>query len=161
PPEPQARPVPETPRETGRRGGARVARPAAGGDTPSSEAPARVERPNTDRPSDDWRGRVSRGGYTPRPADTPSATEPRATAPADRPSDIPRRIIDRIGGARSRPADSTPPPSRSSGESGSSGRSHGDSGGSSTRSAPPPQPQPASPPPQRSHEDGGKVKHDQ
>ena len=160
-PETTARPATDTPSDTWRRGGARVARPATGGDTPSSEAPARVERPSTDRPSDDWRGRVSRGGST-RPSDTPRATEPRATEPADRPSDIPRRIIDRIGGARSRPADSTPPPSRSSGERSSSGGSR--DSGSSTRSAPPPQPRstpPPSPPPQRTNnDDGGKVKRE-
>jgi hypothetical protein len=147
------------------RGGERVARPSGGDTVTRDDAPARVERPS----SDEWRGRVSRPS-----GDTPRTTEPRSTAPSSAPSDIPRRIIDRIGGARSRPAESTPrdsaPPPRSTGSSsGSSGGSR-DSGGS-RQSSPPPQREHSAPAPQPqpqprsndnnsgSHHDGGEKKH--
>jgi hypothetical protein len=147
------------------RGGERVARPS-GGDTPArDDAPVRAERPS----SDVWRGRVSR------PSDTPRTTEPRSTAPSSQPSDIPRRIIDRIGGARSRPAESTPrdsaPPPRSTGSSSGGSR---DSGGSRQSSPPPPAREHSAPAPQpqpqpqprsndnnsgSSHHDGSEKKH--
>jgi hypothetical protein len=142
------------------RGGERVARPAAGEGVTRDDAPTRVERPSS---SDEWRGRVSR------PSSTPRSTEPRATAPAaqpsSQPSDIPRRIIDRIGGARSRPAESAPrndpPPQRSSPPP-----SHERSSPPPARehSAPAPQPQPRSNDNNHSsggssHHDGGEKKH--
>lgn len=132
-------------------------------DRPAPSAP--VDRPTTDRtpaverPQDQpWRGRVvGRGG------DAPRDTTPRDTAtppPADRGSDVPRRIIDRIGGARiygdtprqsdsprsSPPRDSSPPPRVE-------------------RSSPPPErssppPERSSPPPQSRGNEGGRIKRD-
>jgi hypothetical protein len=128
--------------------------------TPAATAP--VSR------GDEWRGRgrVARGSDAPRTGsgDTPRATEP------DRGSlsDIPRRIIDRIGGARTRPSTgesshgSSDTPRSSGRESNRGGRerdsnsgSHESSGGgrerdSGSHSAPAPQPREQSaPPPQR------------
>jgi hypothetical protein len=100
----------------------RVSRPApapgATGDTPAATPAAR----------DDWRGRVGRD-------DTPRASEP---PPSRGDSDVARRIIDRIGGARIYPSDGN-------------GRSpQRDEGASS----PPPRVERSSPPPSR-NDDGG------
>lgn len=152
--------APDSPRSTGAwrdRAGERVARPTAGESaTRGEESPRRVERPS----SDDWRGRVSRSG-----GDTPRAEQPRTTAPDSQPSDIPRRIIDRIGGARSRPADSTPresaPPPRETTRSSGGGSNSGGNSGGGARSAPPPPPRETqAPPPSRPHDDGGRVKRE-
>ena len=121
---------------------------------------------------DSWRGRVS-GRRDVAPRDTAPRTDTPVERvapidrgnvdrkPADRGSDIPRRIIDRIGGARiyggdspresaprqsSSPPRETPPPRVE-------------------RSSPPPQSPPTShersdPPPSRSNNDGGHVKRD-
>jgi hypothetical protein len=125
---------------------------------PTTPEPAVTTTPSTnDRPRDDgssWRGRAVRGGGgtdTPPPASTPAPNATPTPRSGDEPSsrsgsDVPRRVIDRIGGARI-----------FSGDRGSSGNSG--SSGSSTpppkveRSSPPPERQ-SSPPPQ-SHNDGG------
>ncbi len=146
-------------RDSGRNGRERVDRPSPG--APAERAP--VERaPAVERPRDDnWRGRVvgrgeGRRDFAPRedhgavdraPADRP----PVDRAPVDRGSDIPRRIIDRIGGARiygDTPRESAPR-------------------ASAPREAPPPRAEHSSPPP-REHSapppsrssEGGHVKRD-
>jgi hypothetical protein len=131
--------------------------------SPGSGETPQVDRntPSTnDKPRDDWRTRVNRGGDTPR-GETPRDETPRASQPErERGSDIPRRIIDRIGGARISGGDGGSSSSgkshdgggSSSGGSSSSGKSH-DSGSSSSggsRSTPPPSH--SSPPP--SHDSG-------
>lgn len=131
----------------------RVRRPAtqpapAGNDTPAAVTPrgddnwrGRVSRPapapgtTVETPAapasrDDWRGRVGRD-------DTPRASEP---PPARGDSDIARRVIDRIGGARVYPSDGN-------------GRSTPREDGSSS---PPPRVERSSPPP--SHNDGGSAR---
>jgi len=67
--------------------------------------------PPSRTPDDSWRGRVPRRNYPP-PTDAPADRAPAVVPPGDRGSDIPRRIIDRIGGARiygQPPRDSAPP----------------------------------------------------
>lgn len=138
---------------------------------------------------DSWRNRVPRAGTgeTQANPNPPSSGSSGSTAsPSSGSSDVPRRIIDRIGGARVRPRD-TDTPSGSSGsstrergsrDSGSSSRGDRSSSGSrdtSTRdrssgsrdsgsrsSAPPPSPPPA-PAPSRdsgSNDGGGRVQRD-
>ncbi len=63
---------------------------------PSAPAPQRQQEA---APAADWRGRPAGRSNT-----------PRATAPVDRGSDVPRRIIDRIGGARVYPNGGSAPP---------------------------------------------------
>jgi len=131
----------------------------------------RVVRPRTEEPAPrtedaparegSWRDRAVRGR-----SDTPSAGAATPRVPRDsgssagreRGSDVPRRVIDRIGGARvrdddgkSRTRESSPPPAPRSVERPSSDR---------------PEPAPSSPPPQQrdngsSREEGGRVKRDQ
>ncbi len=119
-------------------------------DRPTTSTPAPAVEPAPEPRSHDdgsWRGRAVRGGggsETPAPAPAPKTTEPR-----DNGSDVPRRIIDRIGGARIFSGDrggsggtsssgdrqSSPPPSRNDGgrsSSGSSGRSSSSGSGSSS-----------------------------
>jgi hypothetical protein len=106
----------------------------------------RIQRPSTPSPQQkqettpttDWRGRTVRGG------DTPSAG-----APVQRGSDVPRRVIDRIGGARVYPNDggSTNAPPRV--ERSSPPRDSAQP----SQSAPPPRVERSSPPPSRN--DGG------
>jgi hypothetical protein len=134
--------------------------------TPAPDA-ATTPAPDRSRGSDSWRNRAhdvaSPSGDTPSPArgsDTGS-------------SDVPRRIIDRIGGARVYPRDSegsrpsrdsgsresTPPPSR---DRGSSTRDSGSSSRDRSSSPPPP---PRSNDSGRSsnsghRESGGRIKHD-
>jgi hypothetical protein len=131
-------------------------RPAVTPGTPSTVDTAPQPERSSNPP--DWRtravGRGEREPGTSAPA-VPRNEAPRPSSP-DRGSDIPRRIIDRIGGARVY------------GDSGSSSR--GSSGSSSSgSSAPPPRasappPQHSSPPPQHStppppkSDDGGHVK---
>jgi hypothetical protein len=132
---------------------------------------APIERPSIDRDrtaapqrphEDSWRGRAVGRGEGPRDSvprgDRPSSVDrkPVERAPVDRGSDIPRRIIDRIGGARiygDTPRDSAPR-------------------NSAPREAPPrmerPSPAPSSPPPQQSApppqsrgSEGGHIKRDQ
>ena len=110
-------------------------------------------------PSAGWRERAVRGRADAPVSRTPDAPAPTreagSTAGRERSSDVPRRVIDRIGGARVRD----------------------DDGNSRTRqSAPPPAPAPraerpssenrdSAPPPQReqgaSREEGGRIKRDQ
>jgi hypothetical protein len=125
------------------------------GTTPADPAPAdtptwrdRTGRGGTETPapatgsgssrgsSDAWRNRVPRGG-----SGSGSSGSTDTTAPAPAPSgsgsgtsDVPRRVIDRIGGARVRPRD-TPSTGSGSGDSssGSSGRSTTRDSGSSSR----------------------------
>lgn len=103
----------------------------------TTPAPATGERPVVRDDGAGWRGRAVRGGSgTDTPAPAPSAT-PRSGSgdtPAPSGSDVPRRVIDRIGGARI-----------FSGDRGGSSR---DSGSSST---PPPRVERSSPPPERQH----------
>lgn len=127
------------------------------------ERPREGTTPERQERSDTWRGRVSRGGERDTTAPPPARVEPRSSD-RTRGSDVPRRVIDRIGGARIDPAprdrgssssrgrDSAPPRSvdRPSGSSGSSR-----DGDSSARSSPPPrQSAPAS------RGEGGRVKRD-
>jgi hypothetical protein len=115
-----------------------------GGETPITTSPVPAAPLPTTVSRDDWRQRAVRPGD--------NAPVPRATTPADAPRDrgardIPRRIIDSIGGARVTPGDS----GHSSGSSGShdSGRTH--------ESSPPPQQHERSsppPPPPPSHDSG-------
>jgi hypothetical protein len=89
-------------RTSGRTGGnnsswrdERVGRPAA--TSPAAEAPA--EKPADHSRDDSWRGRIV--GRTPEAggSSAPRSSAPPAARGTDR-SDVPRRIIDRIGGAR-------------------------------------------------------------
>ncbi|HVR41225.1 MAG TPA: DUF6600 domain-containing protein, partial [Thermoanaerobaculia bacterium] len=106
-----------------------------------------------------WRDRGSRGSEGGSSNDHPPATTEREKGSS---SDVPRRIIDRIGGARVVPRDSdggnssgssgrnrgssgdhsSGRSSSSSGDSGGSSSSSGSGGGSSSASAPPPPPPP-------------------
>jgi uncharacterized protein DUF6600/FecR-like protein len=145
----------------------------SGSTSPAPTTPAPADRAPAPTPSrdDSWRGRVTgRRDAAPTPrTDTPVDKapldrgfvdrKPAERTPSDRGSDIPRRIIDRIGGARiyggdtprETPRDSTPrqsstpreaPPPRVE------------------RSSPPPSPpKESAPPPSRSN-DGGHVKRD-
>ena len=119
--------------------------------SPWNERP--VERPQRDDGSS-WRGRAIRGGSgsgtdtpaaAPQPQATPRSNDP-APAPAPTPrsgSDVPRRVIERIGGARI-----------FSGDGGSSRSSSGSTPPPRTeRSSPPPEHHDSAPPP--SHNDGG------
>lgn len=152
--------------------------PARESDTPSTwrdrldrpqRSPRTLEPTTTVTPSEtpepreqSWRGRVQRGnefiGRDPNAAPVQSE-RPRTNdgqRSPDRSSDVPRRIIDRIGGARIAPSD----PGRSSSPRESSPPPRRDSG-SSTRSAPPPPPpaRESSPPPQsKDGGGGGKIK---
>ena len=115
------------------------------GERPTSEQPSTSTTPAPERPRDDgsWRGRAVRGGGgTDAPAtETPRSSEPRQSSPPpparDTGSDVPRRVIDRIGGARI-----------FSGDKGSDSRGSGDAS-SSGRSTPPPRVERDSPPPER------------
>jgi len=102
----------------------RVQRPATSAPSGDPAAPATT----TPAPKDDgWRngGGLNRGsdGSRPRSTEAPPAADPSSTR--SRGSDVPRRIIDRIGGAR------VSPDNGSSGRSGGSSSSgHSGSGGS-------------------------------
>ena len=139
--------------------------------TPADRAPADRAPAQTPSRDDSWRGRVTgRRDASPTPrTDAPVDRapldrgfvdrKPAERTPSDRGSDIPRRIIDRIGGARiyggdtprETPRDSTPrqssapreaPPPRVE------------------RSSPPPSPPKESAPPPSRSDDGGHVKRD-
>ena len=117
------------------------------GDAPANE-PATATPPRTDN----WRGRaVGRNQDASGPSSPPPAAQPNSR-------DVPRRIIDGIGGARISRGDSPSndaPRHEASGRS-SEPRSHADapkdSGHSSERSSPPPRTERSSPPP--SHDSG-------
>jgi hypothetical protein len=141
---------------------------------PSNPPSSTTVEPSTPPPSDNWRGHaVNRGGDRNGEGGSPT---PRATTP-DRGSDIPRRIIDRIGGARIYGDGGGSSRGNEGGGSsrGSSGSSSGSSGASAPprssspppqRDSPPPQhnsPPPSSPPPasqssSEGHSEGGHVK---
>jgi hypothetical protein len=135
----------------------RVSRPS----TPAVVGPS-VPAPRTTSPDDSWRGRVPRRDFTPR-NDTPRNDTPRNNAPPDRTpvdrrpvdrgSDVPRRIIDRIGGARIY-GETPPPPPRVAEPAPQPQPS------STEHSSPPPRERASSPPPSRSNNEGGKVKRD-
>lgn len=125
-----------------------------GAPAPRTDSPSSVDRST----QDNWRGRsVERGERGGTPA--PSTGEQRSS---ERGTDIPRRIIDRIGGARispddrpresAKPRDSAPSTSR---ESSPPPRQERSSPPPETRSAPPPRQEQSAPPPSRSHDDGG------
>ncbi|MGZ7040235.1 MAG: DUF6600 domain-containing protein [Thermoanaerobaculia bacterium] len=152
----------------------RPSTPPSAGEAPPAPAP---KPPDRSRPDESWRGRAV--GRQPQPPSGTPPTTPAATPPADRDlsnrgSDVPRRVIDRIGGARVYPGDSgrgtpsaeprsTPPPSR-------------DTAPPRRESSPPPPPRAerpssgernSSPPParheapsSRDNSDGGKVHRD-
>lgn len=105
---------------------------------PAPQAP--VNRGATPPPPRDesWRTRATgRRGEQPAPSAVPRDRAPVHYTPADPGSDIPRRIIDRIGGARIYTEPSPPPPPRIE------------------RSSPPPPPErSSSPPPSSSHSSG-------
>ena len=138
-----------------------------GGETPTTTAPQaatpawrgrvvareRAEEPAKETPraepapsNDDWRGRAVRGRQA--PESTPSVDRPRSSesAPAaDRSNEVPRRVIDRIGGARLRRGDegssgsSDRPTTRSRSEAprpSSADRPRSSGGGSRDSSAP-------------------------
>ena len=137
--------------------------------------PERVERTPPSR-SESWRSRV-RSDDGRREGSTPSASAPPAAPERSGSSDVPRRVIDRIGGARVVPRESTAGGRRDGGSRGAvrereSSRPPRDSGGSresarprdsgssgssggSTSSAPPP------PPPPRSSGGGGRIRRNQ
>lgn len=148
----------------------RVVRPRS--DAPVSRAP---ESPESSEPSreDSWRDRVSRGDA---PSTRSSEPPPRrdSSTRSDRGSDVPRRVIDGIGGARVRRGDDGGSSTRS--RSGSSGSApsrppsvdRGSSGGSSHSSPPPSRDSggsrssdSSSSGGSRSGGEGGKIKRDQ
>ncbi|HEX9406839.1 MAG TPA: DUF6600 domain-containing protein [Thermoanaerobaculia bacterium] len=119
-------------------------------DRPATPSTPTERTPVQRTPDDSWRSRIPRRDLTPR-NETPAAA-PRT--PVDRGSDIPRRIIDRIGGARiygEPPRDSAP----RSAEPRAVPRE-------TERSSPPPPPREhsAPPPAPRSNDEGGHVKRD-
>lgn len=119
----------------------RVQRPAA---SPAPQTPR--QESSTAPPADrDWRGRAVRGGDASRPAEAPPA----------RVRDVPRQIIDRIGGARVYPSDGgrgSAPPRDSAPPRQSAPPPHVE------RSSPPPASSaPSSPPPQRDKPSGERV----
>lgn len=106
-------------------------------------------RESTDRPALSTPGWRERGDAVPRPArprsDGPSGGEirTRPSSPRGSADDVPRRIIDRIGGARLEPSDRSAGRSR---ETGSVRPSRGESSGSGRGASPP---RSSSSPPQR------------
>lgn len=130
--------------------------------TPSTPPTGRAPESRDDA----WRDRVARGNE---PRSGGSTSTPEADHSSDRGSDVPRRVIDGIGGARVYPRDSERSGSStrsrgsssgsSSGErsSGSGSSSRGDSGGSVNRgsSSAPSSPPPAPPPAPPSNNNGG------
>lgn len=142
-------PQPETPKpdsgtgqkppESSWRG--RIVRPVTGGNDPGTLSPP--------KPRDDWRGKtLDEKGSTPDRSDTPetrSSDRPRAI---DRGSDVPRRVIDGIGGARiyrGGSRETPPPPSQRAPEN--------------KPSSPPPPPPPSNND-GGGHRDGGSGRHD-
>jgi FecR protein len=113
---------------------ARPATPAPGADTPAPTAPA------TPRDEGSWRGRAVRGGGS--SGETPSGSTAPPPATRERGSDVPRRVIDGIGGARVRP------------DNGSGARAERPRSSEPPRRESAPPPQRSSPPPQQ-HNDGG------
>jgi len=152
---------------------------SGGGDTPAVTQPGDASGGSTERPrNDSWRGRVrsdspSSGGSS----GSSGSSSPGSSTSSGSSSDVPRRVIDRIGGARIYPRDgnsgsgssgssggSSSTRDRGSSSSGSrdsgsssrdrgsstrdSGSSHNSGGGSSTHeSSPPPRSEPRSDPP--------------
>jgi hypothetical protein len=130
----------------GERGAGGADRPERRQVTPPSDSTT-TPRPGR---NDSWRNRVRTEGSN----DTSSDRSSDRSTGSGSSSDVPRRVIDRIGGARVVPRESTTPSSGSSAgssrdsgsrdrgtvrDSGSSRRDSGSSsGGSSTRQAPPP-----------------------
>lgn len=117
--------------------------PAVAPAAPAAPAPA-TERPMRDDGAS-WRGRAVRPSTGSEPAPAPAAPQPQSSTPPPAPrttgSDVPRRVIERIGGARI-----------FSGDSGSRGSSGSGSSSGSSNNPPPPRHE-APPPP--SHNDGG------
>ncbi|HUP20873.1 MAG TPA: FecR family protein [Gemmatimonadota bacterium] len=141
----------------------RLSRPAvpAPAPAPRQEQPA-VRPRETPAPARDaeWRGRVSRPSNPPEPRRSAAPAPRGASRGSSPPSEVPRRVIDRIGGARVQPGDrgssrgrtSSPPPrsvdrpsSSSSGKSSPPPRSSGGGSRSSGGAA---------------RESGGKIKRD-
>ena len=118
--------------------------------TPS--IPSTERTPVERAPENNWRGRVAGRGDGATRNDTPVDR----SAPADRGSDVPRRIIDRIGGARiygDTPRDSAP----------RQAEPRHDSPRTTERSSPPPPSREHSAPPpssNRSSGESGKIKRD-
>ena len=113
--------------------------------------------PKEKAPDDSWRGRVPRRDFTPRNG-TPADRTPDRT-PVDRGSDVPRRIIDRIGGARI--YGETPPPPPPPRDSAPRNAQPQPAPRSTERSSsPPPQREHSSAPPPSRSNDGGHVKRD-
>jgi hypothetical protein len=149
----------------------RVQRPSTQPSTTEPSAPQPPRNPDRVRTDDGWRGRAV--GRQPQAGNGSSTAAPRQEQPAERDSrnrrsDVPRRIIDRIGGARVYPGDGegsrgstqprySPPPRQSTApprESSPPPRAERPSG--ERRSSPPPERREAP----RSHDDGGRVKRD-
>jgi hypothetical protein len=140
----------------------RIARPTAPVPEPSRD----TATPGTSDRRDDWRGSGGRRSEAPAPDGSRGdrtvvvpAPSGNGRSPVDRGSDIPRRVIDRIGGARLVPGDSSPrerqpaPRERDAPHSSPPPPAHA--------TAPPPQTHAAPPPPERSappaeHDNGHK-----
>lgn len=134
----------------------RVVRPEKpqGGETTPDATPAPAP---PSRGDDSWRGRAVRGGSSRDSGSESSGSADRSSSGSG--SDVPRRVIDRIGGARVRPSE--PDSGRSSGGERSSGGSRGgDSGRSVERSSPPPQRDSGGNHAAPEKQDGGRVKRD-
>ncbi|HLJ74811.1 MAG TPA: DUF6600 domain-containing protein [Thermoanaerobaculia bacterium] len=123
----------------------RVSRPSnpPGVTTPSNTAPS-----TSVTPDDSWRGRVPRRDLTPRNGG------PASTPPVERgaPVDIPRRIIDRIGGARI--YGEQPPPPRDTAPRAAEPRPSSPPAAASSAPPPPPRERASAPPPSRGSSGG-------
>jgi FecR protein len=128
----------------------RIARPTA--PVPETTTPGAPERP------DDWRGSGGRRTEAPAPDGSRGdrtvvvpAPSGNGRSPVDRGSDIPRRVIDRIGGARLVPGDSAPrerqsaPREREAAHSSSAPPAHATAPPPQTHDAPPPPPERSAP----------------
>jgi hypothetical protein len=119
-------------------------------DTPASGevTPSPAPRP------DDWRGRAVGHHQDVSPAPAPSG--------GSNSRDVPRRIIDAIGGAHisrgETPANDSKPREHSSGSGNSSGRGN-DHSSPPPKSSPPPSHEHSSPPPSSSHDSGSHESH--
>jgi hypothetical protein len=168
--------------DPGRSNGSWRNRDRSGGDTPAvtPSEPSNGSGSN-DRPrNESWRGRVRSDSPSSGSDGKSEGSSSGSSTSSGSSNDVPRRVIDRIGGARIYPRDRDSSGSSGSGSSGSSTRdrgssssgsrdsgSSGSSGGSRTReSAPPPPPPQHSDPPRennsssRGDSGGGRVKRD-
>ena len=135
----------------------RVNRAPVADPAPRQEAPAT----RSPEPADDWRGRIARPSDTPRPRRMDDPTPSGARQPTSG-SEVPRRVIDRIGGARVQSGERSRSSSPSTRERSSSPppraeRPSSSSSSSSERSSPPPR---SSSSDSGRRESGGRIKRD-